>query len=205
MSAVNFIRDPSNGLDVVAGLIDGILNALTLAAGRLVHTGGEGATLSLALRVSVAAGATTMFVFFIAHYAQLRLDLIRHERELNFTEHGKLAATRLGHRVFLESLLKAMLASGFSVVGALFPLVLCVIALLACRVCFDLGSAQDLARSARRLIDLRSGADWLERERINDLLKATRSATPGDYIRSPRRSGISKSATHGTRPQRPAL
>ena len=41
MSAVNFIRDPSNRLDVVAGLIDGILNALTLAAGRLVHAGGR--------------------------------------------------------------------------------------------------------------------------------------------------------------------
>ena len=128
MSAVRFIRDPSNRLDVVAGLIDGILNALTLAAGRLVHAGGAGATLSLALRVSVAAGATTIFVFFIAHYAQLRLDLIRHKRELNFTEHGRLAATRLGHRVFLELLLKAMLASGFSVVGALFPLILCAIA-----------------------------------------------------------------------------
>ena len=128
MSTVHFIRDPSNRLDVVAGLIDGILNALTLAAGQLVHAGGEGATLSLALRVSVAAGATTIFVFFIAHYAQLRLDLIRHERELNFTQHGKLVATRLGHRVFLESLLKAMLASGFSVVGALFPLILCAIA-----------------------------------------------------------------------------
>jgi len=128
MSAIEFVRRPSNRLDVVAGLIDGILNALTLAAGKLTHAGGEGATLSLALRVSVAAGATTIFVFFIAHYAQLRLDLIRHERELNFTEHGKLAATRLGRRVFMDSLLRAMLASGFSLVGALFPLVLCVIA-----------------------------------------------------------------------------
>jgi hypothetical protein len=50
------------------------------------------------------------------------------------------------------------------------------IALLACRICFELGSAQDLARSARRLVDLRSGADWLERERIDDLLTAIRSA-----------------------------
>lgn len=128
MSAVAFIRDPNNRLDVVAGLIDGILNALTLAAGRLAHTGGEGATFSLALRVSAAAGATTVFVFFIAHYAQLRLDLIRHERELNFTEHGRLAATHLGRRVFLKSLLRAMLAAGFSLVGALFPLLLCAIA-----------------------------------------------------------------------------
>jgi len=49
------------------------------------------------------------------------------------------------------------------------------IALLACRFCFEFGSAQDLARSARRLIDLRSRADWLERGLIDDLLKAVRS------------------------------
>jgi predicted membrane protein (TIGR00267 family) len=127
MKALDFIRHPNNRLDVVAGLIDGILNALALAAGRLVHTDGEGATLSLALRVSVAAGATTIFVFFVAHYAELRLELIRHERELNFTEHGRLAATNLGRRVFLESLYKAMLASAFSLVGALFPLILCTL------------------------------------------------------------------------------
>ena len=46
------------------------------------------------------------------------------------------------------------------------------IALLACRICFELGPAQDLARSAGRLIDLRSGADWLDQERIDDLLTA---------------------------------
>jgi len=127
MSAIGFIRHPSNRLDVVAGLIDGILTALALAAGRLMHTDGGGATLNLALRVSVAAGATTIFVFFVAHYAQLRLELIRHERELNFTEHGKLAATHLGRHVFFESLHKAMLASTFSLTGALFPLLLCML------------------------------------------------------------------------------
>lgn len=125
MKVVDFVRHPRNRLDVVAGLIDGILNALALAAGRLVHTGGEGATLNLALRVSVAAAATTVFVFFVAHYAELRLELVRHERELNFTEHGRLAATNLGRRVFLESASKAVLASIFSLVGALFPLILC--------------------------------------------------------------------------------
>lgn len=127
MKVIDFIRHPSNRLDVVAGLIDGILNALALAAGRLVHSGGEGATLNLALRVSVAAGATTIFVFFVAHYAELRLELVRHERELNFTEHGRLAATNLGRRVFLKSLRKAMLASAFSLAGALFPLILCTL------------------------------------------------------------------------------
>jgi hypothetical protein len=48
--------------------------------------------------------------------------------KLQWQVNGKLAATRLGRRVFLESLLKAMLASGFGVVGALFPLILCAIA-----------------------------------------------------------------------------
>jgi hypothetical protein len=125
MKALDFIRHPNNRLDIVAGLIDGILNALTLAAGRLMHVGDEGATVSLALRVSVAAGATTIFVFFVAHYAQLRVELIRHERELNFMAHGKLAATSLGRSVFFESLYKALLAASFSLAGALFPLILC--------------------------------------------------------------------------------
>lgn len=39
--------------------------------------------------------------------------------------HGKLAATSLGRSVFFESLYKALLASGFSLAGALFPLILC--------------------------------------------------------------------------------
>jgi hypothetical protein len=107
MTAFDLVRHPNNRLDVVAGLIDGMLNALALAAGRLLHAGGEGVTISLALRVSVAAGATTIFVFFVAHYAQLRLELVRHERELNFTTHGRLAATSLGRRVFFESLHKS--------------------------------------------------------------------------------------------------
>lgn len=127
MSAIDLIRHPSNRLDVVAGLIDGILNALALASGRIMHADGEGATIALAARVAIAAGATTIFVFFVAHFAQLRLELIRHERELNFTEHGKLAATRLGRRVFLESLHKAVLAAAFSLAGALFPLILCAL------------------------------------------------------------------------------
>lgn len=127
MNPSELVRHPNNRLDVVAGLIDGILNALALAAGRLVQSAGDGATLSLALRVSAAAGATTIFVFFVAHYAELRLELIRHERELNFTGHGQLAATKLGRRVLKESVIKATLAAFFSVVGAMFPLVLCVL------------------------------------------------------------------------------
>ncbi|CAM5459302.1 hypothetical protein AFEL58S_02946 [Afipia felis] len=127
MRVLDQIAHPDNRLDIVAGLIDGILNALALAAGRLTHVGGEGATLSLAARVAVAAGVTTIFVFFVAHYAQLRLELVRHERELNFTEHGKLAATNLGRSIFFESLFKAVLAAVFSLIGALSPLILCTL------------------------------------------------------------------------------
>ena len=54
------------------------------------------------------------------------------------------------------------------------------IALLACRFCFQFGSGQDLARCATHLIDLRSGADWLECELIDELLKAIKSASLAD-------------------------
>jgi VIT1/CCC1 family predicted Fe2+/Mn2+ transporter len=127
MKVIELVRDPNNRLDIVAGIIDGILNALALAAGRLLQSGGDGATIGLALRVSIAAGATTVFVFFVAHYAQLRLELVRHERELNFMAHGRLAATALGRGVFVEALYKAMLAAFFSLAGALFPLILCTL------------------------------------------------------------------------------
>ena len=109
----------------MAGLIDGILHALALASGRLLE--GNGVSLSLAARVSVAAGLTTVFVFFVAHYAELRVQLVRLERQLNMTEHGRLAASRLGQQVLRESVVKALLATGFSFAGALFPLLICAL------------------------------------------------------------------------------
>jgi VIT1/CCC1 family predicted Fe2+/Mn2+ transporter len=127
LKTFDLVRHPGNRLDVVAGLIDGVLNALALATGRLMHANGAGGTWDLAIKVAIAACATTLFVFFVAHYSQLRLELLRHERELNFTDHGKLVATRLGRRVFVEALAKAILAASFSLFGALFPLALCVL------------------------------------------------------------------------------
>jgi hypothetical protein len=64
------LLSPRGRLDIFAGLVDGILNALTLAAGRILNSG-DGADLELAMRVAVATGLTTIFVFFIAHYAEL--------------------------------------------------------------------------------------------------------------------------------------
>jgi predicted membrane protein (TIGR00267 family) len=127
MKVPHFLARVENRLDIVAGLVDGILNALTLAAAKVVEAGSSAVSLNLALRVSIAAGLTTIFVFFVAHYAELRLQLIRHERQLNMTEHGRLASSKLGQQIFQESLVKALLASLFSLVGALFPLLCCVI------------------------------------------------------------------------------
>lgn len=127
MKVLSFIASAENRLDIVAGLVDGILNALTLAAAKLIEADNSGVSLNLALRVGIAAGITTIFVFFVAHYAELRLQLIRHERQLNMTEHGRLAASKLGQQIFQESLVKALLASLFSLVGALFPLLCCVL------------------------------------------------------------------------------
>jgi predicted membrane protein (TIGR00267 family) len=113
-------------LDVTAGLVDGILNALTLAAGHLVKSGG-GATLDLALRVGAATGLTTVFVFFVAHYAELRAELVQAEKELNLTYHGHLAASRLGRRAIQEAVTGALVAAGCGLVGSLVPLMLCAL------------------------------------------------------------------------------
>ncbi|MFT3977517.1 MAG: hypothetical protein QM688_10445 [Sphingomonas bacterium] len=117
------LTDPRNRLDIVAGLVDGILNALTLAAGRMVH--GAGADLMLALRVGTATGLTTIFVFFMAHYAELRAEIARSERQLNLASHGKLATSRLGQRAVRESLAGAALAAVCGVSGSVLSLLLC--------------------------------------------------------------------------------
>jgi hypothetical protein len=99
MKTMTWVRDPRNRLDIVAGLIDGILNALTLAAAKLTMQG----TLTLLLvgKVAAIAACTTSFVFFVAHYAQFRSELVRAARELNLLSHGQLATTQLGSRHFM--------------------------------------------------------------------------------------------------------
>jgi hypothetical protein len=123
MTVRGWIESPRTRLDIVAGLIDGILNALTLAAGHLMNAGG--ADLGLAMRVGIATGLTTLFVFFMAHYAELRAELVRAERELSITAHGRLAASRLGQRAVQASAAGATLAAACGVCGASFSLLLC--------------------------------------------------------------------------------
>jgi hypothetical protein len=120
MRATTWIRDPRNRLDIVAGLIDGILNSLTLAAAKLTMQG----TLTLLLvgKVAAIAACTTSFVFFVAHYAQLRSELVRSARELNLLSHGRLATTQLGRQIMHEAMWGAAVASGCGALGSAFPL-----------------------------------------------------------------------------------
>ncbi|MDT7935313.1 MAG: hypothetical protein RQ833_12050 [Sphingomonadaceae bacterium] len=124
MTFQSWIASSRNRLDIVAGLVDGILNALTLAAGKLLK--GGGADLSLVVRVATATALTTVFVFFMAHYAEERAELARAEKQLNLTSHGKLAASRLGRRALLEALGGALLASASGLGGAVLSLTLCI-------------------------------------------------------------------------------
>lgn len=110
-------------LDLVAGFADGILTALVLGAGHLAP-GHPPMQLGLALRVSTAAAVSGLFIFVVAHYAELRSELIEAERQLNLTEHGRLAASRLGRTVFIEAAIGALVASASTFAGALLPLVI---------------------------------------------------------------------------------
>jgi VIT1/CCC1 family predicted Fe2+/Mn2+ transporter len=108
-------------LDLVAGLCDGILTALILAAGRLVN-GGEPVSFGLALRVSAVAALTGGFAFFVARYADLRSELVRAERQLNLLSRGRLASTRLGSAVLRDAWQGAVIVSTCSFLGALLPM-----------------------------------------------------------------------------------
>jgi predicted membrane protein (TIGR00267 family) len=105
----------------VTGFADGILTALTFAAGRLLAPSGAG-SLSLALRVAAAAAVSGAFVAFAAHYARLRGELVRAERQLNLTTHGRLAATKLGGAVRREAMRSALISSVCAFLGALLPM-----------------------------------------------------------------------------------
>lgn len=127
MTIAGWLFSPRTRLDVVGGVVDGILTTLTLTAARLLGPAAQPIDLSLALRVSAAAGLTTVFVFFLAHYAQLRAQLLRAERQLNVLRHGRLFQSHLGREVLAEALGGAVLAAACSVLGALAPMLLVLI------------------------------------------------------------------------------
>jgi predicted membrane protein (TIGR00267 family) len=122
MSRVRFWLSKREGrLSCIAGLCDGILTALILAAGTLLNDD-QAMSISLALRVAFAALASGAFVFFVAHYAELRGELVHAERELNLTARGRFATTRLGTAVLRDAAVAAAIAGGSTFVGALLPL-----------------------------------------------------------------------------------
>lgn len=111
-------------LPLVLGVTDGMLNALTLAGGALVHDGEHGVTLLLALRVGIATLVTATFTMFVADYAERRTWLVRASRQLNLTRRGQLAATNLGRQALRESWLAMAVAALASLAGAFVPLAL---------------------------------------------------------------------------------
>lgn len=118
---ISWFQNPKNRLDPIAGFCDGILTALTLAAGKIAESDSL-SLLMLGFRVGIAGAASGVFVFFVAHYSQLRGELIESERQLNLTEHGRLVSSHLGRAVLIESIVKACVASFFSFLGAILPL-----------------------------------------------------------------------------------
>jgi predicted membrane protein (TIGR00267 family) len=109
-------------LPSVLGFTDGILTAITLAAGRLINPE-QHMPIGLALRIATGALASGAFVFFVAQYAHLRRELIRAERQLNLLSHGRLASSKLGAAVLREGLLASAISSFAAFCGALVPLV----------------------------------------------------------------------------------
>jgi len=83
---------------------------------------GSGLSVSLALRVAAVALVTSVFTVFVAEYGQLRAELARAERELSFSESGRLAAGHLGRQVAREAAVASAVASVASFAGALIPL-----------------------------------------------------------------------------------
>ncbi len=117
-------ESPRTRLDIIAGVADGILTALTLASGRLLKPD-AGADFNFAWRVGAATALTTLFVFSVAHYAEFRTEIVRAEKELNLISHGRLAKTALGRRAALDAFVGAAIAAFCGLWGAMVPLLLC--------------------------------------------------------------------------------
>lgn len=111
---------------LLIGVVDGILTALTLAAGQVVGTGGTSDP-TLAVRIPAASALSGAFVFFVAEYTRQRGELVRVERQLSLTSHGRLAATRLGRAVLYDAAVGAALAIICNFLGALVPLLVGVL------------------------------------------------------------------------------
>jgi predicted membrane protein (TIGR00267 family) len=106
---------------LVLGFSEGIINALTLAAGRILNPASP-LSLSIAFRVAAFSAITGAFTYFLAHYQDLRNELVEAERQLNLAPHGQLASSRLGRAIFIETVMSSLIGGSSSFFGALLPL-----------------------------------------------------------------------------------
>lgn len=111
----------ANVFAMVTGVTDGVLTALTFAAGKIVNSA-QPLSLGFAFRIAAASSLSGVFVFFTADYIRQRRNLDRAERQLNLTSRGRLAATRLGKLAARDSGFAALIACGCNALGALLPL-----------------------------------------------------------------------------------
>jgi len=117
---------PKPLLPIALGLADGILNALTLASASLVG-GAVNLTVSLAVRISIAALVTAGFSVFVGAYAEARGGLRRASQQLSLPADHALADTALGRRAVIDAGSQAALASISSMLGALIPLLIALV------------------------------------------------------------------------------
>lgn len=110
-------------LPVALGLSDGILNALTLAASRLTSNA-SAMTTSLAIRIAIATAVASVFMLFVAEYAQLRRELVRADTQLNVLAPGRMAMSRQGFVVLREALVMASVSGFCALIGSGAPLLL---------------------------------------------------------------------------------
>lgn len=106
----------------VIGLMDGVLTALTLAAGKILAGPSAALTVSLALRIAFGAAASGAFIFYVAEYARLRKEIVHAERHLSLRSRGQLAVSHLGRAVIKDAALGALVSCGLNFLGALCPL-----------------------------------------------------------------------------------
>lgn len=103
------------------GVVDGIQTALALASGAIVseseHIGG-----GLVVRIGIFSAVTAVLMLFVARYAEYRMELVHHARQLNMLESGRLAATSLGRAVLADAGMDAAVAGAASFAGAAVPL-----------------------------------------------------------------------------------
>jgi predicted membrane protein (TIGR00267 family) len=107
---------------LLLGLIDGILTVLTLATGKVLDYTGEKFSLSLGLRLASVTAISGCFVYFISEYTKQRHSLIKFEKELNLTSHGKFVTSNLGKQILKETFIGVLVSGTFSFFGAFIPI-----------------------------------------------------------------------------------